>query len=91
MRSHVGGDAAELLAVGFALPGIRAEFGLSAMQAGIMASSTFVGMLFVAAFRGTVSDRIGRRTGFQATVLTFAVFGFASAFAPSAETLVVLS
>jgi putative MFS transporter len=83
-------DAAELLAIGFALPGIREEFGLSASQAGLVASSTFVGMLLGAAFWGTVSDRIGRRTGFQATVLIFAVFGLASAFAPSVEALIVL-
>jgi putative MFS transporter len=34
-----------------------------------------------------VSDRIGRRLGFQLTVAIFGVFGLASAFAPNAETL----
>ncbi|HEU4657618.1 MAG TPA: MFS transporter [Capillimicrobium sp.] len=80
-------DAAELLALGFALPGIRADFGLSAWQGGFIASATFFGMLLGATFWGTISDRIGRRTGFQLTVAIFAVFGLASAFAPNAETL----
>src|SRR4051812_32709717 len=83
-------DAGELLAIGFALPGIREEFGLDARQAGYVAAAAFVGMLAGATFWGTVADRIGRRRGFQLTVLMFAVFGTASAFAPNAWTLVVL-
>lgn len=83
-------DAAELLAMGFALPGIREDFGLSAWQGGMIASSTFFGMLLGATFWGTISDRIGRRVGFQLTVALFAVFGLASAFAPNAETLWIL-
>ncbi len=83
-------DAAELLAIGFALPGIREEFGLSTFQAGLIASAAFAGMLLGATFWGTLADRLGRRAGFQLTVLTFAVFGLASAFAPNAEVLFVL-
>ena len=83
-------DAAELLAIGFALPGIREEFGLGTGQAGLVAASAFLGMLLGATFWGTLSDRIGRRTGFQWTVAVFAVFGLLSAFAPSVEALIVL-
>ena len=84
-------DAFELLAIGFALPGVREEFGLtSTWQTGAIASAAFVGMLLGAVFWGRVADRIGRRVGFQLTVLIFAVFGTASAFAPSAEWLAVL-
>jgi putative MFS transporter len=83
-------DAAELLAIGFALPGIREDFGLDARRAGYVAAAAFVGMLLGATFWGTVADRIGRRRGFQLTVLLFAIFGTASAFAPNAETLIVL-
>jgi putative MFS transporter len=83
-------DAAELLAIGFALPGIREEFGLGAREAGYVAAAAFVGMLAGATFWGTIADRIGRRRGFQLTVLIFAVFGTASAFAPNAETLIAL-
>ncbi len=80
-------DAGELLAMGFALPGVREEFGLSAAGAGAVAAAAFLGMLVGAAFWGTVADRIGRRRGFALTVLIFAVFGLLSALAPSAEAL----
>lgn len=77
-------DAAEVLLIGFALPQVTAEFGLSTLQAGAIATATFVGMLVGAVVWGSVSDRIGRRTGFQVTVAVFTVFGTLSAFAPDA-------
>jgi putative MFS transporter len=83
-------DAAEVFLIAFALPGFREEFGLSAGEAGLVVSSTFLGMFVGAWFWGTVSDRIGRRTGFQITIGIFAVFGLLSAFAPSAIWLAVL-
>jgi len=83
-------DAAEVFLISFALPGFMAEFDLTKGQAGLVVSSTFLGMLLGAWFWGTISDRIGRRTGFQITILIFAVFGLASAFAPNAIWLAVL-
>ena len=83
-------DAAEVFLIAFALAGFREEFGLSAGEAGLVVSSTFLGMLVGSWFWGTVSDRIGRRTGFQITIAIFAVFGLASAFAPTALWLAVL-
>ena len=47
-------------------------------------------MLVGSWFWGTISDYIGRRTGFQLTVLIFAVFGLLSAFAPGWEWLAAL-
>lgn len=82
-------DAAELLAIGFALPGIREAFGLTPTQSGYVAASAFLGMLLGAAGWGTIADRVGRRRGFQLTVLTFAIFGLASAFAPDATWLAI--
>lgn len=84
-------DAFELLAIGFALPGIREDFGLTRpIQSGLVASSAFVGMLLGAIFWGRAADRIGRRRGFQLTVLIFAVFGTASAFSPDEWWLMAL-
>src|SRR5918993_681280 len=83
-------DAAEVLLLGFALPSIIGEFGISAAQGGLIATPTFAGMLVGAWFWGTISDKIGRRLGFQVTVLLFAVFGLLSAFAPGWEWLAVL-
>jgi putative MFS transporter len=83
-------DAAEVLLLGFALPAIIAEFGISTAQGGLIATATFAGMLVGAWFWGTISDYVGRRAGFQLTVLIFALFGLLSAFAPSWEWLLVI-
>ena len=83
-------DAAEVLLLGFALPAIIGEFGISTAQGGLIATATFAGMLVGAWFWGTISDYVGRRMGFQLTVLIFAVFGLLSAFAPGWEWLLVL-
>jgi MFS transporter, putative metabolite:H+ symporter len=83
-------DAAEVFLIAFALPGFMEEFQLSTAQAGLVVSSTFLGMLLGAWFWGALSDRIGRRTGFQITIAIFAVAGLASAFAPSALWLAAL-
>lgn len=83
-------DAAEIFLIAFALPGFKEEFALTPGAAGLVVSATFLGMLIGAWFWGTLSDRIGRRTGFQITIAIFAIFGLASAFAPSAEWLAFL-
>ena len=83
-------DAAEVLLIAFALPAIIEEWDLTTSQAGFIVTATFVGMLAGAWFWGTLSDYIGRRLGFQLTVLIFALFGLASAFAPSETWLAVL-
>ena len=83
-------DGAEVLLLGFALPAVIEDFGISTTQAGLIASATFAGMLVGAWFWGTISDYFGRRLGFQLTVLIFAVFGLLSAFAPGWEWLAIL-
>ncbi|MDQ3431948.1 MAG: MFS transporter [Actinomycetota bacterium] len=83
-------DAAEILLIAFALPAISAEFGVSRAAGGLLVTATFLGMLVGAWFWGVTSDRVGRRAGFQLTVLIFAVFGALSALAPNLATLAVL-
>src|SRR5215204_6616193 len=83
-------DGAEVLLLGFALPSIIGDFTISAAQGGLIVTAGFAGMLLGAWFWGTISDYIGRRPGFQLTVLIFAVFGLLSALAPSWEWLAVL-
>ncbi|GAA0446060.1 MFS transporter [Actinoplanes capillaceus] len=83
-------DAAEILLLSFALPGVTEEFGLTSGQAGLVVASTFAGMLAGAWFWGIMADRVGRRLGFQLTIAIFAVFGLASAFAPGPVWLAVL-
>src|SRR5207247_2850919 len=59
---------------GAALPSIRREFGLSPSEAGLLATIGLIGAFVGALFWGTISDYIGRRTAFQATVGIFALF-----------------
>jgi putative MFS transporter len=67
-------DAVDFALFGAALPPIRAEFGLSPAQAGLLATVGLVGAFLGALFWGTLSDYIGRRTAFQATVGIFSLF-----------------
>ncbi|MBV0891148.1 MFS transporter [Paracoccus sp. Z118] len=84
-------DAMQVVAVGFAAASIAAEFGLSTAQAAQQTGTLFfLGMFLGAALFGRIADRIGRRNVLLLTVACDAVFGLASAFAPSYEALLVL-
>ena len=67
-------DAADFALFGAALPPIAREFGFGPAQSGLLATVGLVGAFLGALFWGTVSDYIGRRTSFQATVGIFALF-----------------
>jgi putative MFS transporter len=67
-------DAADFALFGAALPPIAREFGLGPAQAGFLATIGLIGAFVGALFWGTLSDYIGRRTAFQATVGIFALF-----------------
>ncbi|WP_261663658.1 MFS transporter [Deinococcus sp. Marseille-Q6407] len=69
--------------MGFAMPGISAEFGLhkGAPEITWLLTATFAGMFVGAAFWGYVADRIGRRRVFLTTATLGVVFGLAGAFA----------
>ncbi len=76
-------DAMEVLLISFALPAIIKEWSLAPGQAGLLGTAIFLGMLAGAWFWGTLSDYVGRKIGFQLTVLIDSVFGFLSALSPS--------
>jgi MFS family permease len=67
-------DAADFALFGAALPGISKEFGFGPAQAGLLATVGLIGAFVGALFWGTISDYIGRRTAFAATIGIFAVF-----------------
>jgi putative MFS transporter len=67
-------DAADFAMFGAALPAIAKEFHLGPQQAGLLATVGLIGAFVGALFWGTISDYIGRRTAFQATIGIFAVF-----------------
>jgi putative MFS transporter len=83
-------DAMEVLLISFALPAISQEWSLSSAQKGLLGTAIFVGMLVGAWVWGRLSDVLGRKLSFIATVLIAALFGLFSAFAPSFTWLVVL-
>lgn len=83
-------DAMEVLLISFALPAISEEWNLTTTQKGLLGTAIFIGMLLGAWLWGWLSDRIGRKTGFIATIAIDSVFGLLSAFSPSFIILLVL-
>lgn len=67
-------DACDFALFGMALPPVAREFGLNQAQAGLLATVGLVGAFVGALFWGTISDYIGRRTSFAATIGIFSVF-----------------
>src|ERR1700730_13286074 len=67
-------DACDFALFGMALPPVAREFGLNSAQAGLLATLGLVGAFLGALFWGTISDYIGRRTAFSATIGIFSVF-----------------
>jgi putative MFS transporter len=83
-------DAMEVIIIAYVIPQVIQEWGLTSGQAGFIGTAIFLGMLLGAWFWGTMSDYIGRKMGFQLTVLIDSVFGFLSALSPGYIWLVVL-
>jgi putative MFS transporter len=67
-------DAADFALFGAALPPIAREFGLGPAQSGLLATVGLIGAFVGALFWGTLSDYVGRRTSFSATIGIFALF-----------------
>lgn len=67
-------DACDFALFGMALPPVAREFGLNQAQAGLLATVGLVGAFLGALFWGTISDYIGRRTSFSATIGIFSIF-----------------
>lgn len=80
-------DAADFALFGAALPSISKEFGFGPAQAGFLATVGLIGAFLGALFWGTISDYIGRRTAFAATIGIFAMFTGLVAAAWSAVSL----
>ncbi|MCA1951233.1 MAG: MFS transporter [Treponema sp.] len=83
-------DAMEVMLVSFALPAMAAEWALSAAQKGLLATALFVGMFAGALIWGRISDVVGRKFGFMATIGIDSVFGLLSAFSPNFAVFLVL-
>ena len=69
-------DGYDLVIYGVALPLLMNEWGLTAVQAGILASTALFGMMFGAMILGTISDKIGRKKTIIICVFIFSGFTF---------------
>lgn len=67
-------DACDFALFGMALPPVAREFGLNQAESGLLATVGLVGAFLGALFWGTISDYIGRRTSFAATIGIFSLF-----------------
>lgn len=76
-------DGYDLVIYGVALPLLMQEWSLSAVQAGMLASTALFGMMFGAMSFGTLSDKLGRKKTIMICVATFSGFTFIGAFATS--------
>lgn len=74
-------DGYDLVIYGVALPLLMQEWGLNAVQAGLLASTALFGMMFGAMCFGTLSDKIGRKKTIMICVAIFSGFTFLGAFA----------
>lgn len=74
-------DGYDLVIYGVALPLLMQEWGLTAVQAGMLASTALFGMMFGAMSFGTLSDKLGRKKTIMICVAIFSGFTFLGAFA----------
>lgn len=82
-------DAFDVGLVTFVVTALTKAWNLSTGQVGLLLSIGLVGMFVGAVVSGYVSDRWGRKTVFQATMLIFSIFSIACALAPNFSTLLI--
>lgn len=76
-------DGYDLVIYGVALPLLMEQWSLTSVQAGMLASSALVGMMFGAMIFGSLADKFGRKKIIMACTAFFSGFTFLGAFAPS--------
>lgn len=82
-------DSMDLGIMTFVLGSIKTEFGLSSAQAGLVASSSFLGMFLGAAIAGMLADKFGRKPVFQLSMIFWGVGSLMCGFASSTEQLLL--
>jgi putative MFS transporter len=74
-------EALDIVIIGFMLPHLRAEFGLSIAEIGLIGGAAPVGMIIGAVFAGMFGDRFGRKSVMLYALLLFCAASVALAFA----------
>ena len=72
-------DAVDLGTMTFLLPSIMKEFGLDNVRAGLLGSMSFVGMFFGTMSAGFLSDKLGRKTILQWSMIVWGIAGLLTA------------
>ncbi|MCA6123535.1 MFS transporter [Bradyrhizobium sp. WSM 1704] len=72
-------DAMDAAVLAFILPVVRTAWKLSAVETGVLGSSTFVGFLFGALLAGTLGDLIGRRAVMMSALALYCAASLVSA------------
>ncbi len=85
-----GSNGLNLGVISFALLGLRASWGLTPGQAGLLVMAAGAGQLAGGLMIGYVADWVGRRIGFAATVALSSLAIGAAALAPSLSYLVLV-
>lgn len=80
-------DSMDLAMMTFLLGSIKTEFGLSSAQAGLLASSSFFGMVLGASLSGMLADRFGRKPVFQWSIVLWGVASYLCSTAQAVESL----
>jgi putative MFS transporter len=80
-------DNLDLAMMTYLLGSIKAEFGLTTFQAGMLGSAGFLGMGIGALASGMLADRFGRKPVFQCSMLIWGVGSYLCSTAPDAVTL----
>ncbi|RSN44152.1 MFS transporter [Amycolatopsis sp. WAC 04197] len=83
-------DALEIVLLSLSLPAIRHDMGLSATQAGLLATATLLGIGVSSVAGGYVADNFGRKKALIASLVIFGVFTAALAVVPNFAVFLVL-
>eukprot|EP00291_Cryptomonas_curvata_P011520 CAMPEP_0172178530 /NCGR_PEP_ID=MMETSP1050-20130122/16093_1 /TAXON_ID=233186 /ORGANISM="Cryptomonas curvata, Strain CCAP979/52" /LENGTH=256 /DNA_ID=CAMNT_0012851271 /DNA_START=76 /DNA_END=843 /DNA_ORIENTATION=- len=78
----VAGDGMEMVVISLLYPALRAQWGLSSTQEGMLASAVFAGLVLGNVLGGHLGDHIGRRFTLLAAGVLFLIASAASSMAP---------
>jgi putative MFS transporter len=79
------GDSWDIVVIGYVMPSLRAEWGLSALQVGALISSGFAGQLVGALSFGPLAERFGRMAVFNVAIVIMCVLSLACAVVQDPE------